>query len=173
MPFWSGIDPGQVLNASLGPISVRSGRRSFPGTMGVAQRQIREGGGGDRQPIEFSKSCPYCEFISPGVHRMLWPASDFEGAMASVGLARCRVLAVACIMVYESSQASRYFNWLPLWQPPELRDFGRASSGLSLISGVAILAAGICMMSGHTRDIAGMGPTAAFRRSLFDKLPLE
>lgn len=182
VPFWSGIDPGQVVNASPGPISVKE----WPPLVSLGpwewhMRQICEGGGGDpSQLIEFSKIMPeYCEFIQSLAATGCYGPSDggFEGAMASVGLVRCRVLAVACIMVYESSQASRYFNWLPLW---------RHSISCGILAELLlaffeypeeqhILAAGILHDVGKVilGDIAGMGLLAAFRRSLFEQMPLE
>lgn len=181
-PFWSGIDPGQVVSAGPGVVvSVKE----WPPLISLAPwewhiRQICEGGEGDPvQLVEFSKIMPeYSEFVIGLASTGLYGSADgsFETAMTGVGLARCRVLAATCVLVFEGSKASRYFDWLPLWK--HSISCGLLAELLLEFFGFPAdpntLAAGILHDIGKVilGDIAGMGLMAAFRRSLLEGIPL-
>lgn len=180
--FWTEIDPGLVERLGSGEALVTD----WPPLVSLAPwewhvRQLCEGGEGDAAQLrEFAMIIPeYGEFIQR-LAAMGWygkAEEGFEGAMERVGLSRCRALAVAFVLIYESSKISRYFYWMPLW---------RHSASCGLLAELLLgffdypeephaLAAGILHDVGKVilGDIAGMGLMAAFRRSLFDVVPLE
>ncbi|HPA18255.1 MAG TPA: HDOD domain-containing protein [Verrucomicrobiae bacterium] len=181
--FWTGIDPGQVVAVSSGGAV---SPKEWPPLVSLAPwewhiRQICEGGEGDPVQLrEFAMIMPEYEDFIQRLAAMGWYGAaepGFEGAMARVGLARCRVLAVACVLIYESSKISQYFDWLPLW---------RHSVSCGLLAELLLgffdfpetpraIAAGLLHDVGKVilGDIAGMGLMAAFRRSLLEGVPLE
>ncbi len=180
--FWTGIDPGLVEQLGSGEAVVKE----WPPLVSLEPwewhvRQLCEGGAGDAAQLrEFAMIMPeYGEFIQQ-LAAMGWygrAGEGFDGGMERLGLARCRALAVACVLFYESSKVSRFFDWLPLW---------RHSMGCGLLAELLLgffeypdepraLAAGILHDVGKVilGDIAGMGLMAAFRRSLMDVVPLD
>lgn len=180
--FWTEIDPGQVERLGSGVPSVEEWpplQSLIPWEWHV--RQLCEGGEGDPVHLrEFATIMPeYAEFVGRIASMGWYGVADegFEGAMGCLGLARCRTLAVATVLAYESSKVSQYFDWLPLW---------RHSLSCGLISELLLgffecpeepvaLAAGILHDVGKVilGDVAGMGLMAAFRRSLLEVVPLD
>lgn len=180
--FWTDMDPGIVERLGSGEALAKD----WPPLVSLGPwewhvRQLCEGGEGDPVQLrEFAMIMPeYGDFVQR-LASMGWyglAGEGFDGAMARVGLARCRALAVACVLIYESSTVSKYFDWLPLWRhsmscgllaelllgyfdyPEEPRAF---AAGLLHDVGKVILG-----------DIAGMGMMAAFRRSLLEVVPLD